>query len=153
MSDGNKIWTGALVILILAEFSSICVYYNSVLHAELFEQLASSTAVRNEKAWLIVTLITDLCLALSLVVLVQRRRAGGRTRTDSVLKIIIAYTIGTTLATTVCFLIALILVNVVPNSFASLAFDLLVCKREYGHACLFSHSNDCLVYVNCMFVS
>ena len=136
VSDGNKIWASILVILILCEFSSACVYYNTLLHAKLFVQLTSRTAVTTEKVWLSVTLVTDLCLALSLVVLVQRRRAGGLARTYSVLKTIIAYTIGTTLLTTLCFILALILVNVLPNSFVSLAFDLLVCKRE-------SNSNSC----------
>lgn len=154
VSEGNKIWTSVLVFLVICEFASICIYYNSVLQAKVFEQLSSKSATTNEMAWLSVTLVTDLSLALSLVYLLQRRREGDFSKTDSILKTIIAYTIGTTLLTTLCFIIALILVNVYPTSFASLAFDLLVCKRAYSFIRrLHSLSDYRLVYVNCMFVS
>ena len=153
VSDGNKVWTAILVFLIICGFSAYVVFYSAILDATLFVQLSSSSNVAIGKAQVVVTLVTDLALALSLVFLIQRRRAGNFPSTDSVLKVIIAYTIGTSLLTTLCLLIVLILIIVFPDSFVWLACDLLVCKREPVLYLSHSLSDYRSVYVNCMFVS
>ena len=119
-----------LVLLIAAEFSMMMVYYNTVLHAKLLSQLASHSSIAVEKVMNVMALISDLSLAMSLVVLLQRRRMGGFSSTSSVIKLIIAYTIGTSLLSALLSLMALVLVIVYPDSFVWLAVDLLVSKCE-----------------------
>ena len=123
-------WTAILVLLIAAEFSMMMVYYNTVLHAKLLSQLASHSSITVEKVMNVMALISDLSLAMSLVVLLQRRRMGGFSSTSSVIKLIIAYTIGTSLLSALLSLMALVLVIVYPDSFVWLAVDLLVSKCE-----------------------
>ena len=111
------------------------VYYNTVLHAKFFVQLVTPSALAIEKAMDSVVLVTDFSLAFSLVILLHRSRTGGFTSSDSVIKLIIAFTIGTSLITALLLLVALVSVNTNPDSFLWLASDLLASKRESACLC------------------
>ena len=155
MSEGNKIWTAILVFLVASEFSVFMVFYNSVLKAKLFAQLVTKSNEGVERAIGVAMLVTELSLSLSLVVLLQRKRSGGFSTTDSVIKLIIAFTIGTSLLCALLGPVILILVIVAPHSFAWLALGLLIPNSEYEALIRSSKSRSecCLVYINCMFVS
>lgn len=123
-------WTTILSFLVACEFTVYMVFYSSVLHAKLFSQLVTKSTAGIEKAIGIVMLITELSLSLSLIILLQRKRSGGLSSTDSVIKLLIAYTIGTSLLCALLGPVILILVIVAPHSFAWLAFGLLVPNGE-----------------------
>ena len=129
VSAKNKIWTGALCALVIVEFASIMVYYAEIQSARLFSQLDSRGPITVERIMNALMCFTDLSLAGSLVFLLRRLRSGF-TRTDAVVKSIIAYFLYTSLVTAVVACLSLIFAIVFPHSLLYLALDILISKRK-----------------------
>lgn len=105
------------------------VYYNRVAHAKLFSQLAEQSAITTEQTMNALILVTDLALALSLVVLLYNSRSGLR-RTDTVVKLLSTYVISTSLITAIVQCLCLAAVIAYPDSLAYIAADLVASKCE-----------------------
>ena len=120
---------GALAALVVGEFASMMVYIANILHADFFTVLAAKYTVRVGAIMAISNVMTDTSLAITLVVLLRRRRKDIEfTTTSSVLKRLIQYVVGTSLVTVFVASLALACNTRWPNSFSYVALDFLAPK-------------------------
>ena len=129
VSDCNKLLTGALILLVIGEFASIMVYTVHLFEIELITEMAESYALNLEKTTNVLCLVTDSILAVTLIVLLHRRRSAFST-TISVVKRLTQLTIGTSLITAWVSIMALVCNFVWPYSFSYVALALVVAKCE-----------------------
>ena len=94
MSKKNKILVAALAFLVVVEFVSVMLYFSRVKNTKFLVYLANPTTTTIEKVMNGIFVITDVALAGALVVLLHRSRSGF-SRTDSIIKQLIAYTLST----------------------------------------------------------
>ena len=87
-----------LVLLVICELAVIIAYYAIVCHAIFVPEVGVPTPLAVEKALNVVFLMADSALAGSLIVLLHRKRSGIR-KTDSVIRLIIIYTLSSTAIT------------------------------------------------------
>ena len=116
-------------------------YFGTIANFKLATQL--SGVVNMELALNCVTLFTDTSIAAVLMFLLWRSRSGaGCKRTNTLLKRLIAYTIGTGLVTGLWTVVAVIGVSVKPDSFIYLLVDLVITKcklHNYSPSMLARH--------------
>lgn len=137
VSDRNKILTGALSLLVAGEFTSIMIYSVHLFKSEFITELATTYALGVEKSMNVLCLVADSSLAASLIALLHRRKSAFDT-TNSVVKRVTQFIIGTSLITVGFAIMALACNLAWPYSFSYIALDLLVAKCEplsyFSHA-------------------
>ena len=106
------------------------VYCVTISKATFLTQLATYRTSTIEKIMNSTLIFADVALAGSLVFLLQRRRSGFK-KTDSGLKLIITYTVGTSAVTVIVTALALATNICYPDSFAYVACDLVISKCEF----------------------
>ena len=127
VSHHNKLLTGILAFLVTCQFASVIAYYAHITVLKSSLELTSHTSETFEKAMNIVFLITDSSLAASLTFLLWRMRSGIP-RTDSIVRLVMIYTLSTSLCTTAIAVLSLVTNIVFPQSFAYLALDFIGSK-------------------------
>ncbi|KAL5478286.1 hypothetical protein ACEPAI_2470 [Sanghuangporus weigelae] len=134
LSNKNRILTGALSIAVLAQFAVTMALF--VRFVSIVELLMIYNAIPVQLAAAAVVAITDTYLAVVLARLLRKARSGFR-RSDSIVQRLVMYTIGSSLVTSICAMVALISCIVAPHAFIYLVSDLLIPK----------------LYFNCLLVS
>ena len=127
MTDKSRVLPIFLTVLVAGEFAAFCIYYAKATQTVLFIDLMLPQNVHIEQAMNVLFMAADLALAISMVVLLRKRRSGFP-KTDSIVKRIVLYTVGTSVATVFISTVALVSVLVAPQSFLFLAADLTICK-------------------------
>ena len=127
MSEGSYILTGSLAFLVFAQLVITAVYISKTRTFQHLEQLV--TIVRYERAMNVIVLITDTAIALVLIYLLWNRRSGFK-KTESIIKRLVAFTIGTGLITSIMAIVAFVAAEALPNSFIYLLIDFCMAKRR-----------------------
>ena len=127
VSNKNKLFTGVLGALIVAQFAIIMVYYGIVYHFTSTLQLI--TKANLESAANAVIASTDILIAGVLVVLLASNRSVFQ-RTNSILNRLILYTIASGAVTALCAIATLVTAQIFPETFIYFALDLMMAKRK-----------------------
>ncbi|KAL5536480.1 hypothetical protein ACEPAF_302 [Sanghuangporus sanghuang] len=134
LSDKSIILTGTNAVLILALLAVNLTFFAKAVHFTVFTQNASIqglvTALNSMIAFV------DMTIALTLVILLQRRRSRYKS-TDSVVKRLMMYSISTGMITGVWSLIGIAGVIALPKSNLDVFVDLII-PRLYINCMLFS---------------
>ncbi|EJC99656.1 uncharacterized protein FOMMEDRAFT_148554 [Fomitiporia mediterranea MF3/22] len=125
LSNKSKLLTAFLIILIAAQFTITLVYFGQIYNFTDFAQLFS--VLNTERAMNAQVVVTDTCIATSLIVLLWRSRSGFR-RTDSIINRLVMYTISTGLLTSLVGVVGLVGAQVQPASLIYLLADLIMPK-------------------------
>ncbi|OCB91624.1 hypothetical protein A7U60_g1123 [Sanghuangporus baumii] len=136
LSSKNRARTGALSVIVLAQFAVSLAY--SIRIASIEENVPLAGAVPLQIASAAVATITDTCLAVTIVWLLRRARSGVR-RTDSIVNRLVTYTIGSSLVTAICALFSLISAVIAPHSLIYIIGDFLLPKLYFN--CLLASLN------------
>ncbi|KAL5514868.1 hypothetical protein ACEPAG_2184 [Sanghuangporus baumii] len=136
LGSKNRVLTGALSVAVLAQFAVSMSY--SIRIASIEEIVLLADAIPLQIASAAVAGITDTCLAVTLVWLMRRARSGFR-RSDSIVKRLVTYTIGSSLVTAICAVFSLISAAVAPHSFIYAIGDFLLSKLYFN--CLLASLN------------
>ncbi|EJC99900.1 uncharacterized protein FOMMEDRAFT_136449 [Fomitiporia mediterranea MF3/22] len=134
LSNKSVVLTGLNALLIAALLSINLVFFGKSYGFSSFEQLASIQNIITALNSLIT--VVDSVIAITLVILLQRRRSAYKS-TDSVVKRLIMYSISTGLITGIWSIIGLVGVVAMPKSNLDVFVDLVLPR----------------LYVNCMFAS
>ena len=127
MSESNYFITGGLAFLVIAQLVVTVVYISKTRSFQHLEQLV--TIVKYERAMNVIVLITDTAIALVLIYLLWNRRSGFK-KTESIIKRLVAFTIGTGLITSIMAIVAFVAAEALPNSFIYLLIDFCMAKRK-----------------------
>lgn len=131
--SGNKIITGVLSALVVAQYIIIMVYFGQIINfTSPFELI---TKVNLSSAANAVIATTDILIAIVLVVLLGSNRSAFK-RTNSVLNRLILYTIASGAVTAICAIATLVTAQVFPETFIYLTLDLMMAKRTSRCRCL-----------------
>ncbi|KAL5484814.1 hypothetical protein ACEPAI_7456 [Sanghuangporus weigelae] len=125
LSNQNYLLAGALALLSVVQLVYASVYMHLVHVRPL------STTIKFERAMNVLVFITDISIALAIVILLWRRRSGFK-RTEGLIKRLVALTIGTSLITGVMAILALVVAEVLPNTFIYLIIDFCISKLYYN---------------------
>ncbi|OCH90213.1 hypothetical protein OBBRIDRAFT_619694 [Obba rivulosa] len=125
LSGRNWLLTGAIAISSLITFGGSIAF--SIRGLEIDNFFAFS-----EISWILYTsfglgVVADLLIAISLVVFLQRRRTGF-SRTDSIVRILMLYSINTGALTTLCAFLCLVMYATMPDNFVFIAFYFVLPK-------------------------
>lgn len=138
MSNGNYYLTGFLAFTVLAQLIVTVVFLHKLRDMEHLDQLL--TVVDYERAMNIIVLFTDTVIAVALIWLLWRRRSGFK-KTESLIKKLVMFSIGTGLITGICAIIAFVSAQVAPQTFIYLLINFCMAKRELRISYL-SMTND-----------
>ena len=119
MSGRNYILTGITGILVLALFILTITDYGKIAHFKTFQQL--STDFKVVRAVNAMSVASDAAIALTLVFLLRKIRSGFK-RTDTLINRLIAYSVNTSLITSVSSVGSLIATIAWPHTFIFLFF-------------------------------
>ena len=100
VSSKNKVLCGVLGSLVALEFCSVMLYYSRIRKAKLFTEFSNRTTTTIEKVMNGIFILTDTSLAGSLVVLLRKNRSGF-SKTDTIVRKLIRFTISTSLPTAI----------------------------------------------------
>ncbi|KAL5530979.1 hypothetical protein ACEPAG_3855 [Sanghuangporus baumii] len=129
LSNKNHLLTGFLVIIVLAQLGVTLSYFGQVYHFTNAAQLLG--ALNTERAMNALVVVADTLIAVVLIYLLWNRRSGIR-KTDSIIKRLVIYTIGTGLVTSLWGIIGLAGAQVLPSSFIYLLVDLVMPKLYFN---------------------
>ncbi|KAL5478287.1 hypothetical protein ACEPAI_2471 [Sanghuangporus weigelae] len=136
LSSKRRILTGALSVAVFIQFALTIGY--SIITASVSEGIPSGYAITLQLTAAAFVVFTDTFLAVVLVWLLRKARSGI-TRSDSIVKCLIMYNIGSSLVTTICPLVALVSVTIAPHSFIFELAGYLLAKLYFN--CLFASLN------------
>ncbi|KAL5524135.1 hypothetical protein ACEPAG_8308 [Sanghuangporus baumii] len=125
LSNQNYLLAGTLTLLSVVQLAYGSVYIHLVHVRPL------STTIKFERAMNVLVFVTDIAIALAIVILLRRRRSGFR-RTEGLIKRLVALTIGTSLITGVMAILAFIVAEVLPNTLIYLIIDFCISKLYYN---------------------
>lgn len=98
MSDKNKPLLTALSIIIIVEMGLYCAYFVETWRSKYFESLTNGAPFAIQITLLVVQITTEIVLCGSLLYLLYQSRTGFKA-SNSIIKRIIALTMGTSLIT------------------------------------------------------
>lgn len=118
MNNKKKALTICLVLLVLAQFISLIVFYAELLPISAFTQLGHVTSTSGAiLLYTALNALVDTVLALSVAVLLYRRRtATPFRRTSSIIDRIMMYTVGSGLLTAAVAFAAFVAFLTMPNN-------------------------------------
>ncbi|KAL5506928.1 hypothetical protein ACEPAH_6384 [Sanghuangporus vaninii] len=125
LSNQNYFLAGVLALLGVVQL----VYGSVYMHLVHVRPL--STTIKFERAMNVLVFVTDTAIALVIVTLLWRCRSGFK-RTEGIIKRLVALTIGTGLITVVLAILALIVAEVLPDTFIYLIIDFCISKLYYN---------------------
>ena len=127
MSNKNLLWTGVHLFLGACELAMLIVYYKIVSRAIFIPEIDAPLALKVEIALVAVFLTADSALSGSLIFLLYRKRSGMK-RTDSVIRLIIIYTVSSTAITGM----SVVWAKSLANHLACISYlSLLACGRHF----------------------
>jgi hypothetical protein len=132
LSNRNKLLTGVVGILVLAEFSCVVAYTVLTLHLQTFEQLTKYKFLS-----ILVNALAaagDVLIAATLCVLLHRSRTGFQ-RSDTMINKLILFAVNTGVLTSLCAVASLISIVVAGNTFIYIAFYFCI-GRLYSNSLL-----------------
>ena len=129
VSNKNHLLTGFLITVVLAQLGVTLTYFGQVYHFTNSVQLL--TVLNTERAMNALVVVADTLIAATLIYLLWNHRSGIR-RTDSIIKRLVVYTIGTGLVTSLWGVIGIVGAQVMPSSFIYLLVALVMPKCEYS---------------------
>lgn len=153
MSDKNKLLVACLMVLSTGKFAADIVYFAQLYH--ITSNLQITQYLTTAKALLAVIMFADTILAVTLVVLLRRRKSGFN-RTDSLFNRIMGYTIGTGLISGAWAFVGFLAAFLWPSLYIYVLVMEVIPKRElfpfsYGVEIRTEHQHT--VYFNCMLSS
>ncbi|KAL5524131.1 hypothetical protein ACEPAG_8304 [Sanghuangporus baumii] len=125
LSGGNYFLAGALALCSLAQLIVSSIY----LHLVYVKPLSS--ILKFERAMNIIVLFTDTVLALSIAYFLWKLHVGFK-RTDGVINILVAFTVGSGLIAGVMSIVAFVAAETMPQSFVYLLMDFCISKLYYN---------------------
>ncbi|OCB91616.1 hypothetical protein A7U60_g1115 [Sanghuangporus baumii] len=136
LSSEGRVLTGALSAAVLIQFALTLGY--SIITASISESIPPGYAIPLQLTAAAFVVFTDTFLAVVQVWLLRKARSGFR-RSDSIVKRLVTYIIGSSLVTTICPLVALVSATVAPNSSIFELAGYLLSKLYFN--CLFASLN------------
>ena len=127
MSNKNPVLTGLLSAAVLAQFVPTVVYYGQLYNS--FADDVYTTAL----TFNCIAAAMDMCISCTLIWLLWKSRSGIK-GTDSILKKLVAYTVGSGLVTEVMWIVAIAQVATETN--ISVIVDPIIPKRQSLFVCL-----------------
>ena len=141
MSKKNLFLSGAVSVLVAAQFVATIVYYVKLYPLTTFDEIHTIyTIIRVINA---VTAATDTIIAIVLVYLLYTTRSGLKS-SDTMMNRIVAFTVNTGLATSVCAIAGLITALTLPSTLVHVLFFMLISHCKY----FFTALNLQIVIVN-----
>ena len=128
MSKKNLFLSGAVSVLVAAQFVATIVYYVKLYPLTTFDEIHTIyTIIRVINA---VTAATDTIIAIVLVYLLYTTRSGLKS-SDTMMNRIVAFTVNTGLATSVCAIAGLITALTLPSTLVHVLFFMLISHCKY----------------------
>ena len=125
MSDRNRVLTGLLGVAVITQLTIAIVGSVKILSFTTFTELYEEVSL--DLASSCVAMVADTFLAVALVWLLWRARSGLRS-TDSLVKRLVTYIVGSSLLTVLCMAISVVASIAAPHSFISVIADMIVPK-------------------------
>ncbi|KAH8110221.1 hypothetical protein DFH11DRAFT_1547710 [Phellopilus nigrolimitatus] len=125
LSNKNIALTSIVTLLVIAQFTSTCVYYGRAYHFTEFAELETIFTIT--RTINILTALADASVAGVLITLLHKSRTGFR-KSETMINRLILFTVNTGLITGLCAITSLITGIVLPNTFVYIFFYLCISR-------------------------